>query len=417
MRKLMTREWLLSAAAMLGVASSTYAQDMHVQRAEAIFNSAEPSLVQQIGGESCDPCNPGCDFGCDDGCLSDECDSCYLFPGEFDLGSKLFCEDSGWDLGGWTQFGFHTDNDGVFNTHPGTLDLQQFNIYLEKVADGSNGIGFGGRVDIMYGTDAQNTQAFGNNPGRFDYLNGWDHGIYGFAMPQLYGEVAIGDLSIKAGHFYTLLGYQVVPATGNFFYSIPYTFNFSEAFTHTGVLATYTASDNVTLYGGWTLGWDTGFDQLNQGNSFLGGSSVSVTDDLTVTYILTAGNLGWIGEGYTHSIVADWTINDKWEYVFQSDMVGVDTPTNAGGGHYDTVGVNQYLFYTVSDCTKLGARVEWWKADGQSLYEMAYGVNYYPMKNLRLRPEIRHNWTPNGAFAGTPFDNTTVFGMDAIFTF
>lgn len=446
MRKLKTRDWLLSTAAMLGVASSAYAQSpTYVQQADALFRTTDRSLIQQIQAEvpvpEVMPENPAApagelpkaadggaciDAACDAlGCDALGCDSCYLFgPSEaWDLGDNLFCEDSGWDIGGWLQFGYHSDNDGVFNQHPGSFDAQQVYLYAEKKADGSCGVGFGGRVDLLYGTDAPNTQSFGNNPGRFDYLNGWDHGVYGWAMPQAYGEVAYGDLSVKVGHFYTLLGYQVVPATGNFFYSIPYTFNFSEAFTHTGALATYKASDNVTLYGGWTLGWDSGFDQLNQGNSFLGGASVGVTDDVTVTYILTAGNLGWIGEGYTHSIVADYKINDKWEYVFQSDLVGVDSPA---GGHYDTIGVNQYLFYTINDCTKAGARVEWWKADGQSLYEMAYGINYKPMANLLLRPEVRYNWTPNENLPGVlpavgsaanDYDDNLIFGIDAIVTF
>ena len=349
----------------------------------------------------------------------------------FDLGDHLFCPDSGWDLGGWTQFGYHSDNDGVFNTHPGTLDLQQGYLYLEKTADGSRGLGFGGRVDVMYGTDGSNTQAFGNNPGTWDFANGFDYGIYGWALPQAYVEIAYQDLSVKVGHFYTLLGYQVVPATGNFFYSIPYTFNFSEAFTHTGALATYEANDNVTLYGGWTLGWDTGFDQFGSGNSFLGGASVKLTDDLTATYICTAGNLGWIGDNaYTHSFVADWVINDKWEYVGQSDLNSIDNSVNAGGGHYDTVGLNQYLFYTVNDCVKAGGRAEWWKADGISLYEAAFGVNVKPHANVLVRPEIRYNWVPgsnlpavlpvtsslNATTAQDYIDNA-IFGVDVILTF
>lgn len=335
----------------------------------------------------------------------------------WDFSDTVLGEESDLDIGGWFQFGYTNESDGVFNTHPNHVDLQQSYLYLEKVADGSEGLDFGGRMDFLYGTDGPNTQAFGNRPGNWDFMNGFDHGVYGWALPQAYLEAAYGDLSVKAGHFYTLLGYQVVPATGNFFYSIPFTFNFSEAFTHTGVLATYSASDDVTIYAGWTLGWDTGFDQFNDGNSFLGGTSVAVTDDVTVTYILTAGNLGWLGDGYTHSIVADWVINDEWEYVFQSDYVGVDS---VGGGHYDTIGLNQYLFYTFSDKLKAGARGEWWKADGISYYEMAFGVNIIPTANLRIRPEVRYNWAPGTTTANNPFGITvdeTIFGIDAILTY
>jgi hypothetical protein len=339
----------------------------------------------------------------------------------------IFGEESSMDIGGWIQSGYHTKSDGVFNTLPNRLQTQQANIFIEQIADGSEGLGFGFRGDLMYGTDAPNTQSFGNNPGEWDFQNGFDHGSYGFAIPQAYGEVAMGDLSVKIGHFYTLLGYQVVPATGNFFYSIPYTFNFSEAFTHTGALATYKASDDVTIYGGWTLGWDTGFDRLNDGSSFLGGAAVKVLDNLTVTYILTLGNLGWIGEGYTHSIVADWVINDKWESVTQSDYVGVDLP-NGAPGSYDTIGVNQYLFYTINDMFKAGGRAEWWKVDGLNLYEFAFGVNVTATSNLRIRPEVRYNYSdelePAGftSAIGSNFDKDTfgnqlIFGIDAVLTF
>lgn len=443
MRSFSKKTWLWSVAATLGLSASGWAgENPYVSQAEAIFNRDQQPLIQQINGCVADPCvTDPCvaDPCCPDPCLGiGECgDGCGLFGGScmggelgdpWDLTDALFTDECGegpcFDIGGWFQFGYHSNSDGVFNTYPDHFQLHQSNIYIEKIADGSEGLDWGFRADIMYGTDAQNTQSFGNPVGSFDFDPSWNHGNYGWAIPQLYGEVAYDKLSVKIGHFYTLLGYQVVPATGNFFYSIPYTFNFSEAFTHTGALATYAASDEVTLYGGWTLGWDTGFDQLNQGNSFLGGSSIAVTDNLKATYILTAGNLGWIGEGYSQSWVLDWTINDKFEYVFQSDWLEVDSApginspiTGTANTHYDTIGVNQYLFYTMTDRLKAGARVEWWKADGNSLYEMAYGLNIKPHANVIIRPEVRYNWSPAAAIAGTPYDDTTIFGIDAIVTF
>lgn len=403
----------------------------YFQSSSASFNESLDEVVLGEGG--CSSCESDC--SCDYGCGWGSGLLCRDLGDPFDLGDRIFCEDSGWDLAGWTQWGYHSANDGVFNTHPGNLDLQQGYMYLEKEADGSCGIGLGGRVDVLYGTDASNTQSFGNHFGRFDYAASFNHGVYGWAIPQAYLEVAYEKLSVKVGHFYTLLGYQVVPATGNFFYSIPYTFNFGEAFTHTGALATYEVNENVTVYGGWTLGWDTGFDQLRGGNSFLGGASVKLTDDLTATYICTAGNLGWIGQGYTHSLVVDWVINDKWEYVFQSDLDSINNSPNATiapgvYGHYDALGVNQYLFYTVCDNVRAGARMEWWKAEGISLCEMAYGINYRPHANVLFRPEVRYNWVPAGVVPGflpvppgpnqtaaSDYINNTIFGVDCIITF
>jgi hypothetical protein len=401
--------------------------------ADHVFGAQEPQRITQTGHRRhCNQCQPNyCPPECEDEgyetCLFNE-------DAEAFSASTAFWDALGYEstlnFGGWTQFGWHDKSDGVFNTKPNDLQAQQVNLYLEKIADGSEGLDWGGRMDVMYGTDAPNTQSFGNLPGHFDYDPTspafWANrnAQYGWAIPQLYAELAYDKLSVKLGHFYTLLGYQVVPATGNFFYSIPYTFNFSEAFTHTGALATYKASDDVTLYGGWTLGWDTGFNQQNGGSSWLGGSSLKLTDEMTLIYISTAGNLGWIGNGYTHSIVLDYVINDKWEYVFQSDLVEVNSPagsvnifTGANQTNYDTIGVNQYLFYTLMTGVKAGGRMEWWKADGISFYEAAVGVNVTPLPNLRIRPEVRHNWCPNDALIGTPYANETIGAVDFIITF
>ena len=177
----------------------------------------------------------------------------------------------------------------------------------------------------MYGTDAANTQSFGNNPARWDYQNGLDHGGgYGWAMPQAYVTTNIGDWDVQIGHFYTTVGYEVVQATGNFFYSHAKTMYNSEPFTHTGVLASRTNEAGTDIYVGWTAGWDTGFDQLGDGSSFLGGFSKQLADNIGLTYMTTFGDLGWRGTGYSHSLVVDITLGEKLSYVLQSDFANVN---------------------------------------------------------------------------------------------
>ncbi|MDB4793383.1 porin, partial [bacterium] len=317
-----------------------------------------------------------------------------------------------YSVGGWLQMGYHNKSTGLFNNRPGQLATHQAWLFAEKVADGSDGVDFGFRADVMYGIDAGDTQSFGNNADRWD--NGtMDHGAYGFAIPQLYGEVAVGDLSIKAGHFYTLLGYEVVTAPDNFFYSHAFTMFNSEAFTHTGALATYAASDDLTVYGGWTLGWDTGFDRFGDGSSFLGGLSLSVTDELTATFITTVGDFGAIGEGYSHSLVLDMALTDNLNYVFQTDFLSAEL----AGATNESYGINQYLLYSINDCWGVGGRAEWWKSNGNSIYALTGGVNYKPTQNLVIRPEVRYQWDPESANAGIASDGDAIFGVDAILTF
>jgi hypothetical protein len=326
-------------------------------------------------------------------------------------------------VGGWVQGGYHSGSDGLFNNRPDKFNWHQVWLWLERTADGSKGIDWGYRADIMYGIDGADTQAFGNPVGTWDYMNGWDHGAYSWAMPQLYGTLAVDQLNVKFGHFYTPMGYEVVPAPGNFFYSHSFAFYYSEPITHTGALAEYPLSEHFKVFAGWTAGWDTAFEQFDNGSSFMGGFTAQLYERLKMTYLAMGGNFGWRGEGYMHSIVFDYQINERWNYVLQSDLVESDGSwafDNNGdrifepGLNDDNYGINQYLFYTINYKLKTGVRAEWWKGDGISRYEVTYGVNYKPVPNFVLRPEVRHQWSPT---AGADFEDQTIFGIDGYVTF
>jgi hypothetical protein len=382
-------------------------------------------------------CSTGC-FGegwCELGCLENSWPFCCCcdYGDAWTLKDHLSpCCDL--NYGGWLSMGFYTDNDPFsfedndllsFWDNPGELNFDQEWFYIEKLADGECGWDVGYRFDLVYGVDAQKTQAFGNSgfPDPQGYDNSWDHGKYGWALPQSYIQLKNGDLDIKIGHFFTLVGYEVIPKTGNFFYSHSYTMFNSEPFTHTGALAAYTVSDTLTIHAGWVLGWDTGYDQFGDGNALHAGFIKQVNDNVKYSYMMTGGDLGWRGDGYSHSNVVNFTLSDKWEYVLQSDLL--DTNTNNDLDDAFSVGVNNYLFYTINDCWKLGTRAEWWKSDqitgeATSYYEVATGVNYKASANLVIRPEVKYNWTPAQEAVedviGEQFENV-IFGMDAIYTF
>lgn len=354
--------------------------------------------------------------------LAEEEESWKLFDG--------ILEGTGMDAGGWVSLGWHSDSNDLFNSNPDNLNVHQAWLFAEKVATSENGeTGFGFRFDALYGTDAGDTVSFGNgvdrngNPRGFDAGSNFQKGSdYGFALPQAYVEAASGDWSVKAGHFYTLIGYEVVGAPGNFFYSHAITMYNSEPFTHTGVLASYAASDDTTYYGGWTAGWDTGFDQFAEGSNFLGGVSTSLSDDVALAYMTTIGDFGARGNGgFMQSVILDVALAEDLNYVFQSDLLHVGS---TGEDHF---GINQYLFYTVDDQLSLGGRFEWWKSDAitgyaphggtaptsgsVSHFEATFGANYLIAPNLMLRPEYRYDWSEGADY------NQGILGIDLVATF
>lgn len=422
--------------------------------APAAEEKAAPAEEKKADNGCADAAEPNCGdkTGCSDACGSKGCfgenwgdlgiENCWPFnccckPGDpwklqSCLGSPC-CE--GTTYGGWLSMGYYTNNDPLsvrdndllsFWDNPNALNFDQEWFYVEKLAKSDCGWGYGYRFDLVYGVDAQKTQAFGNSgfPNPQGYDNSWDNGKYGWALPQSYLELANGDLSVKIGHFYTLVGYEVVPKTGNFFYSHSFAQFNSEPFMHTGVLGTYKVSDSLSVMAGWVLGWDTGYDQFGDGNAIHAGFTKQLNDNVKYSYMMTGGDLGWRGDGYSHSNVIDFTLSKKWEYVLESDLLTTSTNTPALNDAL-SYGIGNYVFYTINDCWKWGVRAEWWKSnqvtnETTSYYEVTTGFNYKANANLLIRPEVKFNWTPSDQAytnaTGGDF-NQTLFGIDAIYTF
>ncbi len=368
------------------------------------------SCDTSCGSGACDAA-AGCDMGgCDGSGAAAEGEAWKLFQNPI----------LGFNVGGWTQLGYHTYNNTLFNKHADNVNLHQAWLYAEKVADGSKGLGLGARIDYLYGVDAQDTQAFGIPNSHWD--NGWDNGIYGHAIPQLYMEAAYGDLSVKVGHFFTLIGYEVVAATGNFFYSHSYTMYNSEPFTHTGALATYSASDSLTVYGGYVLGWDSGFE--DNGDAFLGGYSIDLSDNVNYNNQYVIGRFGKDEVGFMSSAILTSTLSDSLTHVLWVDYL--DSDGTGRSVERQTFDVNNYLLLALSDNVTWGNRLEWYNIDkgvygvtaGRSdVYAFTTGLNVGLGSNLLFRPEVRWDWDKDGVVGNELGASQTTFGTDMIFTF
>ena len=458
----------------LGVSSDTltFAQDaapvpaQEAPSSDDVYKRAGDRLALQLQQMGSQPnadgqCTPACNdcgveksclfggmFSHDNGCggpdepLGDPWTLMSVFNDECGHNSL---KDHGVTIAGWLSYGYSSNNDGAFTgqgpflTHSErrNFNVNQQYIYIEKKADITKDWDWGYRGDVMYGVDGYEGQSFGNHPGRFDYSNtdgntnfgkGFNHGQQAWAIPQLYAEVSKKDVSVKLGHFFTPTGYEVIPPTGNFFYSHQITWYNAEAFYHTGALATWNVNEKLVMTGGWVLGWDTGFDQFRKGNMGMFGIAYTISDKTVLSTFSTFGNQGWRGNGTLSGMILSHKWTDKIMTVSQFDVLSTDNPTTfqVDGVAAKSHSFINYVFYEFNSKYKAGYRQEWWKADGTSYQTHSWGVNYKPHANVLIRPEIRYMYAPGviGGAAGSIADNinktynaNTIFGFDVVLTF
>ncbi len=418
--------------------------------------AADPAYDSNHSSCPSNGCNGGCN-GCCNGCDSaceDECGPWKLFD---------FGECSPWIISGFVDQGFTWNPDSptdrfnaplVFNDRANEYQLNQVYLYAERTTNTDyNWFDVGGRVDLLYGTDWRFTPAAGLEVNQ-DGTDRWNVGqrFYGLAMPQLYAEFAVSDVKFKVGRWYTIAGYEVVPATGNFFYSHAMTHQYFEPFTHTGILGSWAMSDAVTFYGGIDRGWDQ-WENNNAGDnpSFIGG--VTLTGDIfTLAWAFTAGNEAALGSvpttqsRYYNSwvLTTNVTENFKWvlehDYGFQDDAV---SDGNGGVQDAEWYSVTNYFFYTINCKWAAGLRAEWSRDDdgfrvatlgppkgpgrgpgfAGNFYEVTCGLHYQANANILFRPEVRWDWYDGeDGVGGRPFDDGTdsslfTMGVDAIVTY
>jgi hypothetical protein len=326
---------------------------------------------------------------------------------------KLFPKQcGGLEIGGWLSQGYHNRNNILVNNRRREWNLHQAWLYAGKAASqDSCDWDFGYRADLLYGIDAQDLQAFGNGPtgAPSGWDNDWDFGSFGWALPQLYVEFANLDWNVKVGKFFSPYGYEVIGATGNFFYSHSFTMYNSEPFTMSGVLAEKRVSSNKSYVFGVTAGWDTAFENNEGGGNVIFGTREQLNDHISLAITNSWGDAGTRGSGNLTSAVAEVELTDSLDYVLQTDFLNLGTNQEFG--------IVQYLFKEINPCLSVGSRLEWWKSDqfftsSRSTYGYTVGANYRRNANVTIRPELRFDWGAAAVDPGAP-----IIGFDVVRTF
>jgi putative OmpL-like beta-barrel porin-2 len=398
-----------------------------------------------------------CGDSCSDPCCGESCDcgGCpWLAKDLFKLPQPCVLQALGINTGGWLQVGVtgNAENPGdnfngplLTNDRVGDPQMNEMWLYFHKPVDtGGCGFDIGGRLDLLYGTDWR--AAYFHGLGLEGDLNGAElsgsNELYGFAVPQFYAEIGLNNLSVKIGRMTGILGYEIIPPMGNFFYSHSYSLCYGEPFLITGLMGNYKISDQLNVLAGIHQGIHR-FEDNNDRKNFQGGVMWnSKNQRLSLAYALDVGQNDFLfplEEEYVHSLVGKLQLTPELLYVMQNDYGWANG--TAGNPDAEWYSINQYLLYTINEKWSAGVRAEWFRDDdgtrvlglgnldargwsapsglpgyNGSFTNLTMGLNWKPKANLLIRPEMRWDWSDGSTNAANllPFD---AGNSDSQFTF
>ncbi len=314
----------------------------------------------------------------------------------------------------------------AFDKQSNNFTLNNAQLTLEKAATDKSIAGF--KMDVSMGTDADVFNSAGTSGDNFDIQEGY---------VTVLAPIGRG-ISFSLGKFATLAGAEVIESKDDMNYSRSLLFFYAIPFTHTGIRANYSVTDQVDV----TLGINNGWDVLTDNND-------SKTLELATNYKLNdmlkfTGNLYWgseknpvnTGGGPTQSgdkrflfdFVTTLTI-DKFTAVLNWDYGSEQNTFTTGAGKLtksEWTGMALYAKYQLQPWYAPILRAEYFR-DGQAyrtgtkqtLSEVTFTNQFDLAGNLILRAEIRLDRSSEDVFLNQERSkgSEVTFGLEAIVYF
>jgi hypothetical protein len=321
--------------------------------------------------------------------------------------------------------------------------LNQLMLSVSRDLDPKNSdfdVGF--KLQALYGSDARYTHFLGEFDRSLTSRNQFD--IVEANITAHLPVLTAGGIDAKLGQYSTPLGAEVIDASGNFFYSHSYIFNFGLPLKHTGLLTTTHVNEALDVWAGVDTGVNTSIGKPGDDNDALAGlAGIGLTLFGGKVTVLALSHFGPENPrsvpGHNsalralNDIVVTWKVTDHLTSTTEFNNIQDDH------FHASAEGVAQYLVYAVSDQVSVGGRAEVYRDDqgffvssfasstdfvnaerglptvgvvsgGRTTYgALTLGLNYKPLvpkaiEGFVIRPEIRYDTSLNGT---TPFNAGT----------
>ena len=332
------------------------------------------------------------------------------------------------------------DNPGrIFDVENQKILMNQLTLNIERTIDAADAarrgtFDIGGRVEVMYGADSRFIHANGLLDNYDDDVTPRITGgpLNQLDLPNAYVDIALpvgNGLSVRAGRF---TYFKQLDPNYSPFYSHSFTFGGALPFTLTGVDVTYAINDKLSVDGGFSRGWDQAVNDNNGAIDVFARVRYAANDQLR---FVLAGITGpeQDGDNGNYRTAVDFTAtyepNDKLTLL--ADLVyGQQAQPTGGGGTAHWYGVSVYAVQEITKELSAGVRLEVYRDDGgyttgldQTLYEATAGVTIRPfandryLQNLKIRPEVRFDYSNKDYFDGFDSHYQITAAVDAIFNF
>lgn len=309
-------------------------------------------------------------------------------------------------------------NDRLYDLTQNGLTLQQAVLSISRQP--TDGWGF--LFNPLIGRDAHTTAAFGMNP----LFNQNDVAI---DLVQAYLQYGIHKVTVIAGKFSSLAGYEAIFSIQNANFSHTYINQFAEPGTVTGIRATYAATDKLNLIMGINDGWDNIRDWSRRKTIEL---SAAYTDPkYSLSGEIYNGQeratpftaVGPEGIRTLFDIYGSYNITDKLTLAGCADYA---TQSNAfqGNGNLagvDWYGVSAYVLYQFNDRWRAALRGDAFNdpngfASGvdQNLRDITLTVGYQMFKHFELRAEGRGDISNKNSFQNNSNGSSTSHTMQSL---
>ncbi|MDB5304919.1 MAG: hypothetical protein JWM97_2468 [Phycisphaerales bacterium] len=323
----------------------------------------------------------------------------------------------------------------VFDINDNRFQINQIDLAFERKVDlSTHQLDVGGRLEMLYGTDAR----FIHSNGMFDFSNRSNSGSsvapgpeYQFDIPQLYADVGVpigNGLRIRAGKF---LFFKQIDPNASVFFSHSYTFGGALPFTLTGVTGYYEFCDTCSFEGGISRGWGQSLKDNNGAINGLGRVRYSMGKSTDLSLALVTGpELDHDNSHYRTVLDATLThqLSDRLTVLADGVYGHQALPGDVTSASW--YGVSGYGVYKFSDQISTALRLEWYRDEegfttgiAQNLYEATAGLTLTPFPNdavgqfFRIRPEVRYDYSSRNFFDGFRRHDQVTVAIDAVFNF